>query len=500
MFDDPEPGPPPEGEPAPFVPDDLAPRLSETELVADIWSAQTRQAREYAMELVAIARLARRRRRDDLMARGENGGPGVDTRALAAPELADVSEDFVTELALIRTCTETEALVLARESILTTTTLEPTWSELYAGRISVRHLKVMVDLLGDASPEVAAEVQRRILPRAEHMTVPAMRERARYQLYRLDAEAKERRRREAVKEVNVRVWRKDEGVGTLGIDMDMWRCLAANKAIDEYAWMMRSDGDERPIGVLRSEAAWALLMRPWDTSRPPVTAHLFLHAPLPSLRPDGDPRQSQNPCEIEGQVVSAAECRELLRELDMLRLGDPPAGGSTHVAVTDPLTGEVIAVATRAELERGAGRRRVHRRRASRPSGRDADGPGLSRPPDTSGYEPTAAQKRLVKTRDRHCRMPGCRRRPGRCDIDHGRAYRDGGPTACWNLCCLCRRHHRIKTFARGWHFELLPDGRLIVRTPSGVYRMTRPPGWCYDAEPDPPWLDDLAPPDPMLT
>jgi hypothetical protein len=79
--------------------------------------------------------------------------------------------------------------------------------------------------------------------------------------------------------------------------------------------------------------------------------------------------------------------------------------------------------------------------------------------------------------------MPGCRRAPGRCDIDHGTAYGDGGPTACWNLCCLCRRHHRIKTFARGWHFELLADGRLIVRTPSGVSRITRPPGWCEDPE-----------------
>jgi hypothetical protein len=95
--------------------------------------------------------------------------------------------------------------------------------------------------------------------------------------------------------------------------------------------------------------------------------------------------------------------------------------------------------------------------------------------------------------------MPGCRRRPGRCDIDHGIAHADGGPTACWNLCCLCRRHHRIKTFARGWHFELLPDGRLIVRTPSGISRETRPPGWCYDPEPDPPWLDEQAPPDRLL-
>ena len=98
--------------------------------------------------------------------------------------------------------------------------------------------------------------------------------------------------------------------------------------------------------------------------------------------------------------------------------------------------------------------------------------------------------------RDRHCRLPGCRRRAGRCDIDHGIAHADGAPTDCWNLCCLCRKHHRIKTFARDWRFDLLEDGRLVVRTPSGVTRETLPPGWCHDPEPDPPWLDEEAPPD----
>jgi hypothetical protein len=297
----------------------------------------------------------------------------------------------------------------------------------------------------------------------------------------------------------VRVWPKDEGLSTLGIDAPTPRALAMRGAIDQYAQWLRADGDTRPIGVLRCEAAWALLMRPWDTTRPPVTALLTIHAALPALRPDGDPVQSQEPAEVDGQVVTAAQCRELLTELGALKLGDLPVGGGIQIAVHDPVTGELLAVATRQELERGAGRRRTRRRgKAGAPP--SLAGPGLSRPADTPAYTPTAAQKRHAKTRDRHCRMPGCRRRPGRCDIDHAQAYRDGGPTACWNLCCLCRRHHRIKTFARGWHFELLPDGRLIVRTPSGVYRTTVPPGWCFDAEPDPPWLDDLAPPEPMLT
>jgi hypothetical protein len=49
--------------------------------------------------------------------------------------------------------------------------------------------------------------------------------------------------------------------------------------------------------------------------------------------------------------------------------------------------------------------------------------------------------------------------------------------TDCTNLCCLCRRHHRLKTHAPGWRFVMSPDGVLSVTTPSGVTRSTRPPG-----------------------
>ena len=49
--------------------------------------------------------------------------------------------------------------------------------------------------------------------------------------------------------------------------------------------------------------------------------------------------------------------------------------------------------------------------------------------------------------------------------------------TDCDNLCCLCRRHHRLKTHARGWLYVMTPDGVLSVTTPSGVTRTSRPPG-----------------------
>jgi hypothetical protein len=92
-------------------------------------------------------------------------------------------------------------------------------------------------------------------------------------------------------------------------------------------------------------------------------------------------------------------------------------------------------------------------------------------------YEPTPAQRRFVKGRDRTCRHPGCGRPVARVDLDHVDAYADGGPTDITNLCCLCRRHHRMKNPRAGWRFVLTDHGVLRVTTPSGVARSTRPPG-----------------------
>ena len=44
------------------------------------------------------------------------------------------------------------------------------------------------------------------------------------------------------------------------------------------------------------------------------------------------------------------------------------------------------------------------------------------------------------------------------------------------NLACLCRFHHRFKTFV-GWDYALTPDGTLIITTPSGKTMYTTPDG-----------------------
>ncbi|MGY1652892.1 HNH endonuclease signature motif containing protein, partial [Geodermatophilus sp. SYSU D01119] len=123
--------------------------------------------------------------------------------------------------------------------------------------------------------------------------------------------------------------------------------------------------------------------------------------------------------------------------------------------------------------------------------------PVLDRPEATDGYAPSRPQQRFVRTRDRTCRFPTCGQRVGWADADHVIPHASGGATDCANLCCLCRSHHRLKTFAPGWHFAMSTDGVLTVTTPSGITRTTRPPGM----RPPPPAPDPppgrAAPPDP---
>ena len=260
---------------------------------------------------------------------------------------------------------------------------------------------------------------------------------------------------------------------------------------------LRAEGDERPIGVIRSA----------DRRRPDP-------APLGHLPAAGDGPTSQStrhsprsvpaapasepPAEVAGEIVTAAQCRELLEQLDMLGVRAAPEGGCVLVAVGDPVTGRLVAVGTRNELRRGAGIRRRRTRRGGRrartpahiprsaPSPEPAlemgrpprtTGPGSDRPAATTAYRSTPAQGRFTRTRDRTCRMPGCRRAPaGATSTMPSRTPTAGRRTAGTSAASAAgttgSRPSRVD-----WRFQLLADGRLIVRTPSGVSRDHAPTG-----------------------
>jgi hypothetical protein len=233
------------------------------------------------------------------------------------------------------------------------------------------------------------------------------------------------------------------------------------------------------VGVLAD-----LVLRPWDASRPPVTAHVTVVAPLPTL--NGPVRAPVEPGEVDGQPITANQLRALLEQLDSLCPGglQAPVGGTLDVAIVESSTGALRATVTRRELER-----LVRLGCVDHPAA-DCDCAILDRPGAVDRYRPIPAQYRFVRTRDRTCRHPGCRSQAAWADLDHVVPHGRGGATDCANLCCLCRRHHRLKTHARGWRFVMSPDGVLSVTTPGGITRTTRPPGMARPREPaapDPP-------------
>jgi len=93
--------------------------------------------------------------------------------------------------------------------------------------------------------------------------------------------------------------------------------------------------------------------------------------------------------------------------------------------------------------------------------------------PAVDAHDPPPTTRELVILRDTHCVFPGCTIDARTCDQDHIDAYQENGPpgqTHPDNLACLCRRHHRAKTFA-GWTYH---------RTRTGRYRWTSPHGHTY--------------------
>ncbi len=117
--------------------------------------------------------------------------------------------------------------------------------------------------------------------------------------------------------------------------------------------------------------------------------------------------------------------------------------------------------------------------------------------PPGRGYQHAPTLDAAIRLRDRTCRAPGCRRAAARCDCDHVVPY-PSGATSLANSCCLCRRHHRLKTHAPGWHVRVGENGDLTWTTPDGDTTTTQPhdyrppllqtPGEPpVPAEPDPP-------------
>jgi hypothetical protein len=94
----------------------------------------------------------------------------------------------------------------------------------------------------------------------------------------------------------------------------------------------------------------------------------------------------------------------------------------------------------------------------------------------TTAYQVPDRIREQVTLRDRTCVFPWCTRPARRADVDHitehdpdaeAQSRPQPGPTASWNLACLCRFHHRLKTHT-AWHYRMVEPGVFEWTSPHG--------------------------------
>jgi hypothetical protein len=445
--------------------------LRDHEVAAELGQIQRNRARDAAREAELILRLAELRPDVD---DPEPGSPGARSRTWRKtdPEFPGVSEFFPDELAHVINLGRGTAAFRARRANTWREKLPATLTSLHRGEIDERRAGVLADALQQTTSELARAVEARLLPEAGELSPARLKARALELLAELDATAIDQRRADAERAADVRAYATGDGMATLAGDMTAEEAAACYDVIDRLAAMAKADGDRRPIGQIRAAIHSMLILRVADHGLPGVTVNLAVSATLEGLE-----GASTRGGEVNGFPITAAHLRELLARLGALGLTTPD-GGSLTFAITDE-RGRLLATVSAAELARLA------KQGCSQHPDGDCRCPVLGMPSPTDAYEPTAAQRRFATTRDRRCRTPNCGQRAGWADHDHVVPHAEGGQTTCTNLCCLCRSHHRLKTFARGWTFHMEADGTLRVTSPSGVTRTTRPPG-LRPPEPEP--------------
>jgi hypothetical protein len=441
--------------------------LSAEEKAAELGRVQARKAMDAAYEAELMMGLAADRPDTD---DPPPGHPGARRRGAGSP-VPGTSEFLPDELALVLNCSRSFAAAELTDAWVLTERMPAVHEARVAGELDRWRAHVFADVLGTASDEVIAAVVPALLPVAAGLSSGRLRRRLLAAAIAADEEFAEQRRVEALRRAEVRVRPTGDGMSALSSELPSPLAAAMWSTIDAAAQLARTGGDDRPIGVLRAEAHAAMVLRPGGGPGPGFTGHVTVLSPLAALRPGGAPAvDGDRGPTVDGGPITAGHLRELLAQLAALGVQAPP-GGSLAVALTGE-DGALLGTASVDELARLAAR-------GCSTHGRDAACrcPVLTAPAAVDRYTPSSAQVRFLRFRDRTCRHPGCSQPAGRTDADHVVSYDCGGRTGCENLCCLCRTHHRLKTFARGWRFELLADGTLRVTTPSGITRTTRPPG-----------------------
>jgi hypothetical protein len=442
--------------------------LSDDELVGVLRAARRLSSWQAGMEIAAVAELDARR-----------------MRAAARPGWSRVSEHISEELAaaLVLTGRSADSLLgLARDLARLPAVLRA----LLAGRIDLARARVFATELSGLSALKAAAVAMAYLAQAGSMTTSQLRAALRSMVLYLEPEALRRRAEKARAEARVESWQEGSGNSALaGRELPPGDLIAADERISAIARSLKEAGATGTMDQLRAAVFTALLAGRDPESLLPEPARAAggtlaaltgsVHLTMPVSAWMG---LSHPPGEAAGLgPLDAWTCRDLAARLS--------AGPGTRWCVT--LTGPDGTAAAHACARAGPGPGEMPG--SAGPRGSPAwlawlaglelawlERGNCAHLRQAAAYRPPGKLRELVVIRHRTCGFPGCGRPARRCDLDHTRAYDQGGRTCQCNLEPLCRAHHQAKQ-APGWQLSQPQPGVLIWTAPHGrEYTVTPDP------------------------
>ncbi|GAA4457465.1 HNH endonuclease signature motif containing protein [Phytohabitans houttuyneae] len=385
--------------------------LNGYELV-EVVKATSRQVAHYQAELLASVR------ETAYCPPGDEASPPERTERPA--EYA--SDEIRLALAITRRAADT-LLGLAYEL---TERLPAVGEALRSGRIDLPKARVLDEETAALPPPVAQEIVGHVLPVAGGLTTGQLRIRLRKLVISADPDAAARRQQQALAMRRVEHGLDPTGTATLaGYHLPPDRAATAAARIDALARAAKRAGDARSMDALRADLFLDILNGEHPTAETPRRGGVELVVPLATLM-----GLSEQPGAIKGWGPVLAEVAR--------KVADGERDGAWRFSVTGGEAGAVVA--------HGRLRRR-----------------------------PPAGEAAFVRARDRTCRTPGCRTPAHRCDLDHTRAWEDGGPTTPANLGVLCRHCHGYK-HSDGVCVTQPTPGTFVWRTRLGHTYTTGPP------------------------
>jgi hypothetical protein len=179
-------------------------RLDENELIGVTVAAGQQQARAAAAQLTAVAQLC---------ARTAVADAKIGLKADGRP--ACVSRDALGQIELALKLTHHSTQALADLAVTLTWRLPATLAALRAGQIDRYRAQLIAETTAVLSEELARQVEGQILPDAGQRTSAQLRQRLSYAVIAADPEGAEKRRRDAERSAEMRLYADDDQTATL---------------------------------------------------------------------------------------------------------------------------------------------------------------------------------------------------------------------------------------------------------------------------------------------